>query len=97
MRRLMSDEWQQKQHETFSYLRGRDSHWTRKHCVLVSQWLDDHPSPGWVFETQGIAVFERSVDALAFRIWMSSDPFGLDALRYRPRPVEEAMNLLDGF
>ena len=72
-------------------LRANYRHWKPKHRVLVSHWLDQHASSGWFAETSDVAIFERSDDALAFRIWVTSDPFGVDALRYRPTPAEQAM------
>lgn len=92
MRRLTDDEWIVAQ-EPFSFLRAIYTGWTPKHRYSVSTWLDDHPSAGWFYETGQAVIFEHSDDTLAFKVWISGDPFGL-ARNIRTQ-VEEAMAMFE--
>lgn len=93
MRRLTDDEWIVTV-EPFSFLRAIYSGWTPKHRYIVSTWLEDHASTGWFYETGQAVIFERSDDALAFKVWISADPFGLDRRTIR-RDVSDAMSLFE--
>lgn len=48
---------------------------------------------GWFYETGDAVIFESHTDALAFKVWIGDDPFGL-ARRIRPQ-VKEAMTMFE--
>lgn len=91
MNRLTDDEWIVTG-EPFSFLRAIYSGWSPKHRYIVSTWLEDHGT-GWFYESDQAVIFERSDDALAFKIWITSDPFGLSR-PVRPQ-VADAMAMLE--
>ncbi|WP_292077070.1 MULTISPECIES: hypothetical protein [Brevundimonas] len=92
MRRLTDDEWTVTR-EPFSFVRATYADWPPKQRYMVAAWLDHYEASGWFYETGQAVVFERSTDALAFKIWITSDPFGL-ARRIRPQ-VAAAMALFE--
>jgi hypothetical protein len=93
MRRLTDEEWETTT-GPFSYIRSTFPYWKTKHRALASQWLEAHCSPGWFYEADGVAVFELSDDALAFRVWSTQDPFDLCRQRLAPRPLSSALEMM---
>lgn len=81
MRRLTDDEWSVVT-APFSHVKTTNPSWKAKHRILISRWLDNHPSDGWFYEAGETAIFERSDDALAYRLWISRDPFDLKVAKY---------------
>lgn len=82
VRRLTDDEWATAK-APFSFLRVTNNDWGPKHRLIISKWLDDLPGDGWFYETGESASFQRSEDALAYRIWISDDPFQIEPYRLR--------------
>jgi hypothetical protein len=91
MRRLTDDQWFAIR-QPFSFLRSYYVGWSAKHRFIVSTWLEQRDG-GWFYETDDAVIFESSTDALAFKVWISADPFGL-ARRVRPQ-VADAMALFE--
>ena len=91
MKRLSDDEWFAIR-QPFSFLRSHYVGWSAKHRYIVSTWLEQKDG-GWFYETGEAVIFERSEDALAFKVWISGDPFGLHH-RIRPQ-VSDAMALFE--
>lgn len=91
MRRLTDEEWVVT-HEPFSVLRAAYNGWTPKHRYIVSEWLETHGA-GWFYENGQAVIFQHSDDALAFKVWISGDPFDLHR-RIRPQ-VSDAMALFE--
>jgi len=87
MRRLTDDEWFAIR-QPVSFLRAHYVGWSAKHRYIVSTWLEQKDG-GWFYETGDAVIFESSDDALAFKIWITGDPFEL-ARSFEPR-VADAM------
>jgi len=92
LKRLTNDEWFAIR-QPFSFLRADYVGWTAKHRYLVSRWLEENGS-GWFYEAGEAVMFDRSEDALAFKVWMAGNPFGLEDRKLR-RDLTDAMALFE--